>query len=84
MEVQLSGLRNTPNGERMIHHKEQAIKTQIHKAESDLAILKNNLEFFGRSKNAEKLKGEFTEKLEVAADHLKDLKKQLKLLKTVS
>lgn len=84
MEVQLSGLRNAPNGERIIHNKEQAIKTQIHKAENDLAILKNNLEFFGRSKNAEKLKGEFTEKLEVAADHLKDLKKQLKLLKTVS
>lgn len=84
MEVQLTGLRNAPNGERIIHNKEQAIKTQIHKAENDLAILKNNLEFFGRSKNAEKLKGEFTEKLEVAADHLKDLKKQLKLLKTVS
>lgn len=84
MEVQLSGLRSAPNGERKIHNKEQAIKTQIHKAENDLAILKNNLEFFGRSKNAEKLKGEFTEKMEVAADHLKDLKKQLKLLKTVS
>ncbi len=84
LEVQLSGLRHDPQGERKIHHKEQAIRTQIHKAENDLAILKNNLEFFGRSKNAEKLKGEFTEKLEVAADHLKDLKKQLKLLKTVS
>lgn len=83
MEVQLSGLRNDPNAGRKIQHKEQAIKTQIHKAENDLAILKNNLEFFGRSKNAEKMKGEFTEKLEVAADHLKDLKKQLKLLKTV-
>ena len=84
LEIQLSGLRNAPNGERIIHHKEQSIKTQIHKAENDLAILQNNLEFFGRSKNAEKLKGEFTEKLEVATDHLKDLKKQLKLLKTVS
>lgn len=83
MEVQLTGLRNEPNGERKIYHKEHAIKTQINKAESDIAILQNNLEFFGRSKNAEKLKGEFTEKLEAAAGHLKDLKKQLKLLKTV-
>jgi len=84
MEVQLTGLRNDPHGERKIHHKEQAIKTQIHKAENDIAILQNNLEFFGRSKNAEKLKSEFTEKLEAAAGHLNDLKKQLKLLKTVS
>ncbi len=84
MEVQLSGLRNDPHGERKIHHKEQSIKTQIHQAENDIAILQNNLEFFGRSKNAEKLKSEFTEKLEAAAGHLNDLKKQLKLLKTVS
>ncbi|MEQ8424727.1 MAG: DUF349 domain-containing protein [Cyclobacteriaceae bacterium] len=84
MEVQLSGLKNDPQGERKIHHKEQTIKTQIYKAENDIAILQNNLEFFGRSKNAEKLKSEFTEKLEAASGHLKDLKKQLKLLKTVS
>lgn len=84
MEVQLSGLRNEPHGERKIHFKEQAIKTQIHKAENDIAILQNNMEFFGRSKNAEKMKNEFSEKLEAAAGHLKDLKKQLKLLKTVS
>jgi len=83
MEVQLVGLKNDPQGERKIHHKEQAIKNQIHKAENDIAILRNNMEFFGRSKNAEKLKGEFAEKLEVAASHLSDLKKQLKLLKTV-
>lgn len=83
-EIQLVGLRNDPNSERKIHHKEQAIKTQIHKAENDIAILQNNLEFFGRSRNAEKMKGEFTEKLEAAANHLKELKKQLKLIKTVS
>lgn len=83
MEVQLAGLKNDPQGERKIHHKEQAIRNQIHKAENDIAILRNNMEFFGRSKNAEKLKGEFAEKLEVAASHLSDLKKQLKLLKTV-
>lgn len=83
MGVQLVGLKNDPHGERKIHHKEQSIKTQIHKAENDIAILRNNMEFFGRSKNAEKLKEEFAEKLEDAASHLSDLKKQLKLLKTV-
>ena len=83
MEVQLVGLKNSPQGERKIHHKEQSIRTQIHKAENDIAILRNNMEFFGRSKNAEKLKSEFAEKLEVAANHLNDLKKQMKLLKTV-
>ena len=83
MVVQVAALKNDPYGDRKIQHKEQSIKTQIHKAENDIAILRNNMEFFGRSKNAEKLKGEFAEKLEDATSHLQNLKKQLKLLKTV-
>lgn len=84
MEIQLRSLKNDPHGDRKIQHREHAIRKQINKAESDIAILQNNLEFFGRSKNAEKFKSEFTEKLEVANGELKALKKQLKLLKTVS
>ncbi|MGE0771843.1 MAG: DUF349 domain-containing protein [Cyclobacteriaceae bacterium] len=84
LELQLVGLRNDPHADRKIHHKEQTIRKRISKVESDIAILRNNMEFFGRSKNAEKLKGEFNEKLEAATDHLSDLKKQLKLLRTVS
>lgn len=84
MEVQLRGLKGDPHGDRKIHHKEQSIQKQIHKAENDIAVLQNNIEFFGRSKNAEKMKSEFTEKLEAATGELKALKKQLKMLKTVS
>ena len=83
LEAQLSGLRNDPQGERKIYHKEQSLRKQIMKAENDLAVLRNNLEFFGRSKNAEKLKGEFTGKIEEAEHHLVQLKSQLKLLKAV-
>lgn len=84
MEMQLATLRNDPQGERKIHHKEQHIRKQINKAENDIAILKNNMEFFGRSRNAEKFKSQFNEKLELATSELQELKKQLKLLKTVS
>ncbi len=84
MEIQLRSLKNDPQGDRKMRHREQAIRKQIHKAESDIAILQNNVEFFGRSKNAEKFKSEFHQKLEVANGELKALKKQLKLLKTVS
>lgn len=83
LEVQLSGLKNDPQAERKLYHKEQTLRKQITKAENDLATLRNNLEFFGRSKNAEKLKEEFNVKITEASDELTHLKKQLKLLKSV-
>ncbi len=82
LEVQMNGFRNDPNGERKLFHKEQSIRKQISKVENDIAVLRNNLEFFGRSKNADKFKEEFNEKINVATEHLNQLKKQLKILKT--
>ncbi len=83
LEVQLEGYKNNPQGEKKLIHKEQHIRKQIAKAENDLAVLQNNLEFFGRSKNAEKLKEEFGIKIKEASDHLLHLKKQLQLVQTV-
>ena len=83
LETQLINLKNDPQAERKLYHKEQALRKQITKAENDLATLRNNLEFFGRSKNAEKLKEEFHGKIEEANQHLIQLKNQLKMLKTV-
>jgi hypothetical protein len=83
LENQISDLRNDPMAERKIFQKEQAIRKKISKLENDIALWKNNLEFFSRSSNAEKVRDEFNEKIAEAADHLKHLKEQLKLLKTV-
>jgi len=79
----LYGLKNDPQADRKLYHKEQTLRKQIQKAENDLSTLRNNLEFFGRSKNATKLKEEFNDKIEEANQHLVQLKKQLKLLKSV-
>ncbi len=80
---ELSDLRNDPMAEQKIYHREQAIRKKISKVENDIAVWNNNLEFFGKSKNADKMKEEFQDKLKEAADHLKQLKDQLKLLRTV-
>jgi hypothetical protein len=84
LEIQLNNLKNDPQAEVKIYHKEQVVRKRITKMENDIALLRNNLEFFGRSKNAEKLKEEFNEKLREATEQLGELKKQLKMLKTVS
>lgn len=83
LENQLSELRNDPMADRKIFQKEQLIRKKISKVENDIALWKNNLEFFGRSKNADKFKDEFNDKIREASEHLKQLKDQLKLLKTV-
>jgi hypothetical protein len=83
LENQLNDLRNDPMADRKIYQKEQIIRKKITKVENDIALWRNNLEFFGRSKNAEKVKDEFNDKIREATDHLKQLKEQLKLLKTV-
>lgn len=84
LEIQLNNLKNDPDAERKIFQKEQTIRKKISKVENDIAVLLNNLEFFGRSKNADKFKEEFNEKIKESNGHLLQLKSQLKMLKTVS
>jgi hypothetical protein len=83
LEVQLGNLRNDPQGERKLYQREQAIRKRISKIENDIATLKNNMEFFGRSKNAAAYKAEFAQQIDAATAQLVALKGQLKLLKTV-
>jgi hypothetical protein len=83
LENELSDLRNDPMGDRKIYQKEQAIRKKISKLENDIALWRNNLEFFGKSQNAAKVREEFNDKIKEATDHLHQLKQQLKLLRTV-
>jgi hypothetical protein len=83
LENQLSDLRKDPMADRKIYQKEQVIRKKISKIENDIALWRNNLEFFGKSQNAAKVRDEFNEKIKSANDHLQQLKQQLKLLRTV-
>ncbi|NOS57078.1 MAG: DUF349 domain-containing protein [Cyclobacteriaceae bacterium] len=80
LEIQLRSLKNDPDAERKIYHKEQTIRKQISKAENDIAVLQNNLSFFDRAKNADVLKAEYGNRIKEAGEHLVQLKKQLKML----
>ncbi len=84
LENQLQDLKNDPMADQKIYHKEQVIRKKIQKVENDLAVWRNNLEFFARAKNGEKVREEFNAKIEAAGEHLKELKQQLKLLRAVS
>lgn len=80
-QVQLSKLKNSPHGEQKIHRKEGALKRKLSSLENDIATWKTNLDFFAESKTADKLKEEFTEKIEQATEEIAELKRQISLLK---
>lgn len=84
LENELADIKSGPMGEQKLYQKEQSIRKKIQKVENDIAVLKNNLEFFGKSKNADKYREEFNTKIAEADEELKQLKAQLKLLRTVS
>jgi hypothetical protein len=64
--------------------KEGDIRNKIQSMENDLSTLKNNLEFFARSKNADKLKADFEQKIKKGEEELSHLKHQLKVVRQAS
>ena len=48
-----------------------------------VALMRNNLEFFGRSKNADKLREDVNRQIDEQVEQLKALKGQLKILRQV-
>lgn len=61
--------------------KENDIRAKMQALENDLSTLKNNLEFFGRSKNADKIKADFEQKIKKGEEDLAHMKHQLKVVR---
>lgn len=83
LELQLETIKSDPEAGYKLQQREQGLRKRIQKEENDLAVLKNNLEFFGRSKSAEKMKAEFGEKISAAEAEIASLKAQLKQVRAV-
>lgn len=83
LKTQLSELKNDPFADKKLQQKEQTIRKKVGKVENDIALWRNNLEFFARSKNAGALREEVNQKIKEAETELAELKKQLKLIRSV-
>jgi hypothetical protein len=80
-QLQVGRMKSHPDGSQKIHQKEQAIRREINDLENDIRTLQTNVEFFGRSKSAEKLREEYSTKIEEANKRIDYLKRQLKVLR---
>ena len=81
LDIQLENMKSDPDAVFKLQQREQGLRKRIQKEENDLALLKNNLEFFGRSKNADKMRSEFGAKINTSETEIAGLKSQLKQLR---
>ena len=65
---------------RNLYRKESDIRRKVTQLENDIALWQNNIEFFAKSKSADKLKAQFEEKIKKASEQLEDLKHQLTII----
>ncbi|RAK00535.1 uncharacterized protein DUF349 [Larkinella arboricola] len=66
---------------RDLYKKEGDIRRRMTTLENDIAVYNNNIEFFSRSKGADKLRADIDKKIQAAQKQLDDLKHQLKVIR---
>ena len=80
-QLELTKLKKRPQSHFMLSQKEGQVKRKISSLENDINIWKTNIDFFASTKNAEKLKLEFNQKIKLAEKEVKVLKEQLLILR---
>ncbi|MFC5270257.1 DUF349 domain-containing protein [Adhaeribacter terreus] len=81
-KLQMNKLKGGPDASNKLYQKEQSIRKEISQLENDIRTLKTNIEFFARSKNAEKLREEYDDRILQANSRIELLQKQLKEIRS--
>ena len=84
LELEMAAASSDPNASRRIQQQEQMIRKKLGAAENELALLKNNVEFFARCKNADSVREEFRIRIESAQNEVDSLKSRLRLIRSMS
>jgi len=77
LNLQITRIKQSPDASQRMQQKEQHIRKDIGQLENDIRTLKTNIEFFGRSKNAEKLREEYQARINEAEHKIQLLQRQL-------
>lgn len=82
-KAQFSKMNYGPNADKFLQKKENTLRRQITKLENDINLWRNNLDFFAKSKTADKLRDEFNKKISDAEHELQKFKDELKVLNKI-
>lgn len=81
INLQLSQIKSGPDANRKLNRKENTVKRRLSVLEDNISLWQNNLQFFANSKNADKLKSDFEQKIKKAKEDIANLRKELKILR---
>ena len=81
-QLEISRLKSRPQAQQAFTRRETGLRREIQELENDVSTLQTNLDFFGRSKNADQLRQEYQGRMEEARQRIEKLKKQLKQLRS--
>ncbi len=78
----INDVKNTGSAgaERGVRAEREKLLNKFHKLESDIATLENNMGFFAKSKNADKLLEDIKKKIEAGKAELKQLEEKIKMI----
>lgn len=74
----------TGGNPKAMHRHEHDMRRKLKSLEDEITQLKTNIEFFGRSKGAEKIKAEYEKKISKAEDEAVKIKEKIDLIKAAS
>ncbi|MBB6610227.1 DUF349 domain-containing protein [Pontibacter sp. Tf4] len=77
VKLQVERLKSSPDAAQKLHHKEQTVRREITQLQNDIQTLRTNIEFFARSKNADKLREEYEGRIADAQHRIEQLNRQL-------
>ena len=80
LQNEVEGILKSGGGSRNLEKQEGEIRRKIKSLEEEISLTLNNMEFFGMSKNAEKLKEEYKKKVEKGEKELKELQDKLRVI----
>ena len=79
-----SSLMALPNGTSRVKQEEIKVKEKIRFLKGEIETWENNIEFFARSKNADKLKQEIQSKIDKSNSQISRLLQELTTIKTLN
>lgn len=77
VKLQVERLKGSPDASQKLHQREQTIRREISHLQNDIQTLRTNIEFFARSKNADKLRDEYEGRIADAQNRIDLLNRQL-------
>ncbi|ARS34952.1 DUF349 domain-containing protein [Pontibacter actiniarum] len=77
VKLQVERIKHSPDASHKLHQRENTLRREISQLQNDIQTLRTNIEFFARSKNADKLREEYEGRIADAQKRIAQLQHQL-------